>query len=120
MLHQARVYVMGSLQQRTSEKALNVITYRHSKLFTISEAWILWLPPEHRPGDWASQSDTIVIGSGNGRVTLRCDALLVLIAAAFRRRMSLGTISGDQTFGEVLYLHLIPLLNTQRDIIVLS
>ena len=30
---------------------------------------ILWLPPEFRPGNWASYGDTVVIGSGTGRVT---------------------------------------------------
>jgi WD40 repeat protein len=36
---------------------------------TLSSQNILWLPPEYRPGDWASQSDTVTIGSGTGRVT---------------------------------------------------
>ncbi|EXJ95094.1 hypothetical protein A1O1_00213 [Capronia coronata CBS 617.96] len=31
---------------------------------------ILWLPPEYRPGDWASYMDIVAIGSGNGRVTI--------------------------------------------------
>jgi hypothetical protein len=31
---------------------------------------ILWLPPEFRPGTWASHGGTLVIGSGGGRVTL--------------------------------------------------
>ena len=30
---------------------------------------ILWLPPEYRPGSWASHNDIAVIGSGTGRVT---------------------------------------------------
>jgi WD40 repeat protein len=36
---------------------------------TLSSQRILWLPPEYRPGNWASKKDTIVIGSGTGRVT---------------------------------------------------
>jgi WD40 repeat protein len=31
---------------------------------------ILWLPPEYRPGAWASKGDIIATGSGTGRVTL--------------------------------------------------
>jgi WD domain, G-beta repeat len=31
---------------------------------------ILWLPPEYRPGNWASKGNTIAIGSGIGRVTI--------------------------------------------------
>lgn len=30
---------------------------------------ILWLPPEYRPGRWASYGNVIVIGSGIGRMT---------------------------------------------------
>jgi hypothetical protein len=42
---------------------------------TSSSERILWLPPEYRPGEWATYSDTIVIGSGTGRVTfVRCTA----------------------------------------------
>jgi WD40 repeat protein len=37
---------------------------------TVSSERILWLPPEYRPGIWASYSDTIVVGSATGRVTL--------------------------------------------------
>jgi hypothetical protein len=36
---------------------------------TLSSQRILWLPPEYRPGDWASKNDTIIISSGTGRVT---------------------------------------------------
>jgi hypothetical protein len=36
---------------------------------TLSSQRILWLPPEYRPGTWANYGDTIVIGSGTGRVT---------------------------------------------------
>jgi hypothetical protein len=36
---------------------------------TWSSEKILWLPPEFRPGTWASHSGTLVIGSGGGRVT---------------------------------------------------
>lgn len=36
---------------------------------TLSSETILWLPPEHRPGNWASYGDMIIVGSGNGRVT---------------------------------------------------
>jgi hypothetical protein len=35
---------------------------------TSSYERLLWLPPEYRPGEWAIQSDTMVIGSGTGRV----------------------------------------------------
>jgi hypothetical protein len=52
---------------------------------TLSSERILWLPPEYRPGTWASYGDTIIIGSGTGRYSLRYDALFVIIAAAFRR-----------------------------------
>ena len=39
----------------------------------------LWIPPEYRPGSWASNSDTIVIGSSTGRVSfLRCATTLFL------------------------------------------
>ena len=37
---------------------------------TLSSQRILWLPPEYRPGHWASKNDTITIGSGTGRVTI--------------------------------------------------
>jgi WD40 repeat protein len=30
---------------------------------------ILWLPPEYRPGSWASKNDALIIGSDNGRIT---------------------------------------------------
>jgi WD40 repeat protein len=36
---------------------------------TLSSRKILWLPPEYRPGVWASKGDTITVGSGTGRVT---------------------------------------------------
>ncbi|OQU97628.1 hypothetical protein CLAIMM_03529 isoform 2, partial [Cladophialophora immunda] len=41
---------------------------------TWSSQRVLWLPPEYRPTSywstsWRGQSDIIVIGSGNGRVT---------------------------------------------------
>jgi WD domain, G-beta repeat len=36
---------------------------------TLSSQRILWLPPEYRPGEWASENATITIGSGTGRVT---------------------------------------------------
>ncbi|KIW24692.1 uncharacterized protein PV07_10393 [Cladophialophora immunda] len=36
---------------------------------TWSSQRVLWLPPEYRPTSWQGQSDIIVIGSGNGRVT---------------------------------------------------
>ena len=36
---------------------------------TLSSERILWLPFEYRPYQWASYRDTIVIGSGTGRVT---------------------------------------------------
>jgi hypothetical protein len=40
---------------------------------TLSSQRILWLPPEYRPGDWASYGNTIVVGSATGRVTfVRC------------------------------------------------
>jgi WD40 repeat protein len=40
---------------------------------TLSSERILWLPPEYRPGNWASYGDMIVVGSTNGRVTfVRC------------------------------------------------
>jgi WD40 repeat protein len=40
---------------------------------TLSSEKILWLPPEYRPGNWASYDDMIVIGSANGQVTfVRC------------------------------------------------
>jgi WD40 repeat protein len=39
---------------------------------TLSSQRILWLPPEYRPGDWASKNDTITIGSCTGRVTFVC------------------------------------------------
>jgi WD40 repeat protein len=37
---------------------------------TLSSERILWLPPEYRPGGWASKGNTITIGSGTGRVTI--------------------------------------------------
>jgi WD40 repeat protein len=36
---------------------------------TASSERTLWIPPEYRPGCWASNSDTIVIGSRTGRVS---------------------------------------------------
>lgn len=46
---------------------------------TASSERTLWIPPEYRPGSWASNSDTIVIGSGTGRVSfVHCAATLFL------------------------------------------
>jgi hypothetical protein len=43
---------------------------------TFSSERILWLLPEYRPEMWASYGDTIVIGSGTGRVTfVHCVAM---------------------------------------------
>ena len=43
---------------------------------TLSSERILWLPPEYRPGTWASYGDMVVVGSGTGRVTfVRCIAM---------------------------------------------
>ncbi len=36
---------------------------------TSSSERILWLPPEYRSGCWASNNDTVVIGSDTSRVT---------------------------------------------------
>jgi WD40 repeat protein len=45
----------------------------NSDWITLSSERILWLPPEYRPGNWASYGDMIVVGSANGRVTfVRC------------------------------------------------
>ena len=47
---------------------------------TLSNKRVLWLPPEYRPGSWASYGDTIVIGSGTGRVTFaHCGATRSLL-----------------------------------------
>ncbi|KAK5246711.1 hypothetical protein LTR20_007355 [Exophiala xenobiotica] len=35
---------------------------------TLGAKRILWLPPEYRPGEWATRGGIVVIGSGNGRV----------------------------------------------------
>jgi hypothetical protein len=51
---------------------------------TLSSERILWLPLEYRPGHWASNSDTIVIGSGTGRVTfVHCAARRFFPSGAF-------------------------------------
>ena len=41
----------------------------YNDVLTWASERILWLPPEYRPGSWASYNDVAVIGSGNGRVT---------------------------------------------------
>jgi WD40 repeat protein len=60
----------------SSASGLPVRTLRVNSDWAISSSErILWLPPEYRPGTWASYSDTIVIGSGTGRVTfIQCAA----------------------------------------------
>ena len=61
----------GSLQSH-SNTSISTLGIKDDWV-TLSSKRILWLPPEYRPGDWASYGATIVVGSANGRVTfVRC------------------------------------------------
>jgi WD40 repeat protein len=54
----------GSLRPRSNAPAR--MLGNNDDWVTLSSERILWLPPEYRPGTWASYGDTIVIGSGTG------------------------------------------------------
>ena len=87
----SQVLVNGSLLSLPPQNPFSSASATTSSTFlNLSESWLaikddwvtlssertLWLPPEYRPRDWASYGDTIVVGSGTGRVTfVRCIAM---------------------------------------------
>ena len=58
---------LGSLKSQSDERVNRLGI--HNDWVILSSEKILWLPPEYRPGTFACYQNTIVVGSGTGRVT---------------------------------------------------